>query len=214
MKNHYQTLRLPPNASQEDIKKAFRKLALQFHPDKNDTASSHALFLEIQESYIILSDPKKKKLYDEERYFSGLSSRKEPTQITAGWILKLAQELRKHTAYLHSYDLNHTALYDYTLLILSDTHLAYLEAENDPDTNSRLVEELLMAVNKINYAYYEKITTKLLTVNPVEVHIPELIRKSRKLKKDDHISDKWLPWIVTISVLLLCILMYLYGKRH
>lgn len=60
LKNHYQTLRLAPTASQEEIKRAFRKLAHQFHPDKNTSISSEAIFREIQEAYSILSDKHKK----------------------------------------------------------------------------------------------------------------------------------------------------------
>lgn len=59
--NHYQTLGLDKTASQEDIKKAYRKLASIHHPDKGgDTAT----FQQIQAAYEILSDPQKRAEYD------------------------------------------------------------------------------------------------------------------------------------------------------
>lgn len=108
LKDHYKTLQIPATASIEDIKKAYRKLAQQYHPDKNYHNTN--LFHEIQEAYFILSNNKGKKIYDEERYFSGLSSRKEPRNISASWILQLAMELRKHTDHVDGFRMNHQAL--------------------------------------------------------------------------------------------------------
>jgi molecular chaperone DnaJ len=69
MTDHYQTLGVPKTASQDEIKKAFRKLASQHHPDKGgDTAK----FQEIQAAYDTLGDPAKRAEYDNPRpQFSG-----------------------------------------------------------------------------------------------------------------------------------------------
>ena len=74
MKNHYQTLGIKRDASNDDIKKAYRKLALKFHPDKNDGDKFfEERFKEIQEAYEILSDPYKKGKYDSnyDYFFNG-----------------------------------------------------------------------------------------------------------------------------------------------
>lgn len=62
-KDYYQTLGVPKNASQEDIKKAFRKLAHQYHPDKNNGDDSK--FKEVNEAYQVLSDEGKRRQYDQ-----------------------------------------------------------------------------------------------------------------------------------------------------
>lgn len=65
MKNHYQTLGIKRGASNDDIKSAYRKLALKFHPDKNNGDKFfEERFKEIQEAYEILSDPYEKGKYD------------------------------------------------------------------------------------------------------------------------------------------------------
>ena len=61
-KDHYKTLGVDKNASSEEIKKAFRKLALEHHPDK--TGGQDAKFKEINEAYSTLSDTKKRQQYD------------------------------------------------------------------------------------------------------------------------------------------------------
>ena len=61
-KNYYELLGIAKNASQEEIKKSFRKLSLQYHPDKNPNSTEK--FKEINEAYQTLGDPKKRSQYD------------------------------------------------------------------------------------------------------------------------------------------------------
>lgn len=63
--NYYKVLDLKPDASQEDIKKAYRKLSLQFHPDRNkNSEESVKNFQAINEAYETLGDSEKRKRYD------------------------------------------------------------------------------------------------------------------------------------------------------
>jgi curved DNA-binding protein len=65
-KDYYETLGLPRGASDDEIKKAFRKLARQYHPDvAKDKKRSEEKFKEVNEAYEVLGDPAKRKKYDE-----------------------------------------------------------------------------------------------------------------------------------------------------
>ncbi len=64
-KDYYKTLGVDKNASDEEIKRAFRKLAKQYHPDVNKEAGAQEKFKEIGEAYSVLSDPNKRKQYDQ-----------------------------------------------------------------------------------------------------------------------------------------------------
>ncbi|MEK7214347.1 MAG: molecular chaperone DnaJ [Chloroflexota bacterium] len=63
-RDYYEVLGIARGASEEEIKKAFRKLAFQFHPDRNKETSAEARFKEINEAYEILSDSEKRASYD------------------------------------------------------------------------------------------------------------------------------------------------------
>lgn len=64
-KDYYEVLGVDKKASPEEIKKAFRKLALKYHPDKGGDKESEAKFKEINEAYQVLSDPQKRATYDQ-----------------------------------------------------------------------------------------------------------------------------------------------------
>jgi curved DNA-binding protein len=65
-KDYYEILGVPRTASEADIKKAFRKLARQYHPDvAKNKKQAEEKFKEVNEAYEVLGDPAKRKKYDE-----------------------------------------------------------------------------------------------------------------------------------------------------
>ncbi|CAK0829651.1 unnamed protein product [Prorocentrum cordatum] len=64
--DYYQVLGIARNASDDDIKKAYRKAALQWHPDKNpdNKERAEAMFKQVAEAYAVLGDPGKRSMYD------------------------------------------------------------------------------------------------------------------------------------------------------
>ena len=67
-RDYYEVLNVPRNASKEKIKKAYRKLALKYHPDRNKSPEAEEKFKGISEAYAVLSDDEKRMQYDQLGY--------------------------------------------------------------------------------------------------------------------------------------------------
>ncbi len=63
-KDYYTTLGVPKDATQDQIKSAYRDLVLKFHPDRNKDPKAHTKMQDINEAYAVLSDPQKRQQYD------------------------------------------------------------------------------------------------------------------------------------------------------
>ena len=66
--DYYNVLNVNPSATEDDLKKSYRRLAMKWHPDKNPTSikqEAEAKFKQISEAYDVLSDPNKRQIYDQ-----------------------------------------------------------------------------------------------------------------------------------------------------
>ena len=87
-KDLYAVLGVSPDATQEEIKKAYRALARRYHPDSGTEVASAERFQEIQEAYRVLGDPVRRRAYDRRRAARGLGPRS-----TLAWDIIVSQEV-------------------------------------------------------------------------------------------------------------------------
>jgi curved DNA-binding protein CbpA len=91
--NYYELLQVETQATPEEIHRAYRALALRYHPDRNPSAEAAATMTAINEAYSVLSEPLRRRRYDRERSGNGifdiagpiLSSARE-TLLKQGWV--------------------------------------------------------------------------------------------------------------------------------
>ena len=214
IKDHYKTLGIAPNASLQDIKKAYRQLALKYHPDKNPDQYAETHFREIQEAYDILSDTHKRRAYDEERWLTGMGNRARDTQvITPDWIYAESRKLSQHMATVDTYRMSHSALYDYLHLLLSDAHMAVLIAEQHTDTNHKIIQELIQATKGLKYQYMDEVANKMAKLAGNDNVMLQRIYQHLMERKRADAANRSLPWLVAVVTVVLCLLMWLYSRK-
>lgn len=144
MKNYYHILGIAPDSPQADIKKAYRQLAVQHHPDKNNGDSkSEERFKEISEAYIILSDEQARNEYD---YAKGFKTGYRGSSNTSGKPSPLQFLIRIKTIkdrVLHSGGkVNKQVLFATIDNLLSDENINHLINEYDLATNNLIIDEV------------------------------------------------------------------------
>ncbi len=214
MKDYYKILGVPPSASPTEIKKAYRVLAFKYHPDKNpENWLSEAHFKEIQEAYSTLSDTNKRNAYNDERWLMGMGSKTQYKEaVTPAWLLKICRELNASLATMDTHRMSQGALQDYILLILSDSHLAVLQLEQDITTNAAIVEALITATEKLHIKYLQEIEQRLVLVANNDTSILQAIDEHIEDRMRDARRDKLLPYVVALITLALCVFMYIYAS--
>ena len=147
-KDHYKTLKVPAQASLEEIKKAYRLLAQQHHPDKNNNDPySIAYFSEIKEAYETLTNPVKKDIYLQERWYNRATGKKHTREvITPVSVLKEVLEFEKYTSSMDIFRVDKELLFRYINELLSEETLRQLQQFNEPEINQQIVLTLLKPV--------------------------------------------------------------------
>lgn len=128
MKDYYKILNISSSATSDEVKKAFRKLALKYHPDKtNGSTGSSERFSEIQEAYAVLSNSRKRSEYHYSRYRE--TARSKPMAETAEDVVVAADELKKKIVQFDPFRIDRDLVY-FELKDLLRPHNIHLLQEN------------------------------------------------------------------------------------
>lgn len=208
VKDHYKTLKVPAQASIDEIKKAYRLLALQYHPDKNDNDPyAVAYFSEIKEAYETLTNPVKKDIYLQERWYNRATGNKRTREfITPVTILKEVLEFEKYTSSMDVFRIDRELLFSYINELLSEETLRQLQQFNEPEINQQIVLTLLKPVRLLKsekaLMLNERLSKMINDNNQIELMISNIIRKIQR-------EEKWkkYEWVfvllITLGILVL-----------
>jgi len=213
LKDHYKTLGVKPSAPNTEIKKAYRTLAVKYHPDKNpDSALCEVQFKEVNEAYSVLSDTQKRARYDEERWLSGMGQKTSYNEgVTPTWLKNVCMELNTSLAQMDTHRISQSTLQTYILMILADAHLGILQNENDTETNRQIVKELLKASGKLEHGRLEDVLKSLRVVAGNDPDAAQLIRGYNAERNRQELRERMFPFIVLGVTLALCAFMYFYA---
>jgi DnaJ domain len=212
-KDYYKILELPPSASLKEIKTAYRRLAHQFHPDKNSNDMyASAQFEIIKEAYEVLTNPSKKEYYLQQRWYAQSMGKKQTeTIITPVTVLKQFLELDKYVSKLDMHRMDKEGLYVYITNILSDETIDKLNVFNEKDINKSIIVLVLKCSLPLPWSLAKPLSERLMKLNSDSSTI-ESIHKYTQYARSAGTVNKYKPWAVLLIVAVLCFLIYIISR--
>ncbi len=211
LKDYYKILELPPNAGLVDIKKSFRKLAMRYHPDKHgEDEVAGAQFMEVQEAYDTLTDPEKKEIYLQQRWYEQSMGRKlsGSMPLTSVSILQDVIRLNKYISGLDVFRIDNEGLLHYQLQLLSRDAIAILKSEEQVDIIKEIVRLSIDNCKSFHLNQATRLAIKLQelikTGSDEEKQLEAFIAK----RSQDEFWQKWKIPVFIIVTMLLCYLIY------
>lgn len=213
LKDYYSILELSPSATTDEVKKAYRRLAQLYHPDKKrDDPYAAARFSEIKEAYETLSNPSRKEHYLQQRWYlrsQGKSFSHET--ITPVSLLKAMLDFDRYVSTLDSHRLYRQGLYDQFCLLLSDENIRTLNHFGEFDINMEIVRLALKTGRHLPFRYSGQVADRISMIDAGEgasALIDRFLTQHRRSRR----WEKYKVWLVALIVLLICLVIFFSSK--
>ena len=213
VKDYYATLRIPQGADASSIKKAFRSLAMEYHPDKRgENAENDHYFREIQEAYGILSDLKLREEYHYQRWLEKSMGHQLDTFIQPAQILQLFIKAEHYISSTDGFRTDKTSLFNHVYRLFSLARLEAILSENNPAMEATTLQMAIRMAKHLNLEgslFMADHLKKILEKHPHEAKDWEKL--IGKKKQEQRIEQLKVPLVLALT-LLICLLIFLLGK--
>ncbi|HEX7847442.1 MAG TPA: DnaJ domain-containing protein, partial [Chitinophagaceae bacterium] len=194
-----------------EVKQAYRRLAHLHHPDKTSDAYSASYFTEIKEAYEVLTNPSKKELYLQQRWYDqSIGKKKTQAVITPVSILKETLELERYVARLDVHRMDKEGLFDYINALLNDATIEKLNSFNEQEVNAQVVHATVRSVKVLKAKQAAIIGERLMKLAGDETKI-EIEKVVQQLRKKEKWENKELLVVLLITAAI-CLLIWLSLK--
>jgi molecular chaperone DnaJ len=213
LKDYYAILELQPPVTQVQIKKAYRRLAQLYHPDKSPADHyAHSRFADIKEAYEVLTDPFRREQYHHQRWYHSSTGRKTTSEITTPVsLLKHFLMLDKRLSHSDQFRMDKESLAAELHVLLDRENLAMLKSYHDESINQELANAVIRCMKFVPYASLPGLVSKLQEI------VPEM-KNGADLKHFMAIRKKALLWerlripLLLMAAALICILIFVVSK--
>lgn len=210
-KNYYQLLQVSPNATAQEIKAAYRKLAFQYHPDRHKgNIVNEAVFKEINEAYSVLSNPEKRKFYNASIAINSFAaSHQRPAPVTSNSILQHAIKLRTFVEKSNVLSINQDLVFHKIHTLLSGHQLHILLLENNTKIIYQFIRQILLCMQPLTSKNIQSFFSPLQQLAGDDETMQKEIQVFFKQKKGEAFWQHYKMLLVITVALLLCLLMYI-----
>lgn len=198
--SYYDILELTPEATETEIRKAYRRMAMRYHPDKNPTnAWAASYFREVKEAYDTLKDPVLRHAYNQRsgKYFTVM-------QINAAYVLEDVNKLYKQLFLSNPYGVNRDFLLQRLNLYLQPGYIELLN--NDFAFQEKLVAHLGNMHPWLGHQHFIKLMEKLSGLLLTKTSVRQ-IEKSISLSRQRFLWQRFSPLLLLLSVIALCVMI-------
>lgn len=213
LKDYYAILEIETSATLPEIKKSFRKLAHQYHPDKNPAdAYAAAKFYDIKEAHEVLTNPVKKEYYLQQRWFARSKGKiKNKAVITPVNVLKQSIELGKYISGLDKFRMDKEGLQQYLLAMLSNETIDKLRQFKEPDTILEIIRSLLYTIEYLPHQYIKHLMAQLNKLADENVKAMEIIHTFSIKANKKQMREKYTLLFIIAVTIFICLLIFLAG---
>lgn len=213
-KDYYKILNVPPTAGTDEIRKAFRNLALKYHPDRNNgDRYKEAMFREVQEAYETLSDKKSREEYNYKRWFTrSLGKQFREQAITPLQIQAEAGKLANYVASINNLQVDYDILSNRIRSVLSTQNIDILLQFNEVVINEKIIGLLLRSCDPLPARYVEPICLLMAKIAGTNNSLLSEIRDYSQERFSREYWQKRKGWLVLLCTILICWLMYIYAS--
>ena len=206
-KNYYQILGISASANASEIKAAYRRLALIYHPDKNSSdPSTGYVFAEINEAYKVLSDPASRADYH--RTFENEGKRfdaKATVFFSSELLLVKMEHMKKAVQETDPYRMNTDAVFEELEQLFSTYHLHLLKKENNGSLSPKIVQNCFDIIRYLPKAEQLRVIEDLRRLpGAPEALITDYISQQKK----NWFWDRYKTLLVVFLTILLCLLLF------
>lgn len=215
LKDYYKILELEPPATATQIKQAYRRLAQQYHPDKN-TGHEYAkvYFAEIKEAYEVLTNPVKKDQYLQQRwYLQSLGIKKFSDQpVTPPVVLKQLLDLNKYIHSLDTFRMDQEKIFAQLSGILSDNTIDSLKNFNEKDINYQVTSIAMQIASQLSSNHIRNIATRLKSLNKGHDKTMSYIDLLLSRHEKRTVKEKYKPVFIILITVIICTVIYFASR--
>ncbi len=211
IKDYYSILEVSPSATILTIKRAYRRLALKYHPDKNGgNALYEQKFREINEAYRVLSDVQKRNDYNYaragRRHHNHQRTYADPVNTTS--IIAHTKKLQDKVMHSDPARMNTEALYRQVMLLLNERNYLLFNKEGDEQQAAIFIKSIFFICRNLPYPSVQNVVLHLVHFAGTNNKVLTEIREFEQAVKYRWLWHQYKILLVIFMVIIICLFIY------